>query len=369
MKTIGIGTRPLARVVCLLGLASFPALVGCGSTRAVDSFMLIFPVASNNTLAARWLNRSTGQWDGTGAQPPPGAHGDGVGGAGGEGSLLSILSWTANAQLYFAWGIGAIFDQHYVATMSQQIAASAPVVVGAPDSSGWLLAFRTTGNTVALRHYNTDTQSFTDFDYAPTQGAGNDNADGRPALARLATKVVLAWQRGSEIRVAVGTVDHHGKPTSWDQKFGLSFPNDNRGCYGNPREPALTAAGGQFYLAIRRSTVRCPSDTGTFLSRDDVFLFASPDGTTWQPNQPVGVRGNVVIPFATIGLAGWTDGTILLGVVSTGTNKYELYKYRNGTWTTLSAPQVFGTAPAPGRPFALYSYAWFMDSNATPAPF
>ncbi len=337
----------------------------CQPTKAVDSFQLVFADSTTKKVQVRYLERSSGQWKS--GQPPNVAADGGMGSASTESGMMSIAGWTADTALSFAWGLGAVYDNRADETTGKP-ALSATSIVGAPSNTDWLFAYRTVGDIVAVKHFNYDTHSFTDIDYAPTEAnAQNGSVSGRPALARLGQTVALAWQRGSELRFAVGTCDNKGIPT-WTHKFGLTLPSQVDGdCYGAPTSPVLAAAAGRFYLAVRRSTVRCGGYEGVFLSRDDLFLFASPDGRTWQPTQPVAMRANVNIPLGELALAGWTDGTLLLGLVTSQVGKFQLLKYRNG-WSELDAQAIFGVTPLPA-PVSIHATKMIMDKDAAVAPF
>jgi hypothetical protein len=336
----------------------------CPPTKTVESFQITFVEDGSDKIRVRYLDRVSGQWKS--GQPPDVAAPGGAGAASTESGLMSIIGWTAATTLSFSWGLGATYDQRADETTAKP-ALSAPSIVGATDNTSWLLAFRTTGDIVAVKHYKHDTRSFTDIDYAPTEsGAFNSSVLGRPGLARLGQTIVAAWRRGSDLRFAVGAADTQSVPT-WTQKFGLTFPATISGsCYGPPSAPAL-ATGDKFYLAFVRSTVRCAGYDGEFLSRSDLFLFASPNGATWQPDQPLAMMSGVVIPYAEVGLSAWKDGTLLVGVVSGGPGKFQLFKYRGG-WTELNAQQAFGGSPA-ARPFSILSTKTIMNRDALVAPF
>jgi hypothetical protein len=336
-------------------------LLTCDGTKTVNSFQLAFPAASDKVIHHRYLERLSVQWKS--GHPPAVVANGGVGAAFSERNLMSIIAWTSGDRLSFAWGLGAVFDQTAYATTSQR-AASAPVVASTASGVNWILAFQATDNTVAVRLYDHSTRHFTDRDFAPIENAANDSVGERPALTRLGTVIVLVWKRGRDLRFAVGTVDEQGIPT-WSQKFGVTFPVEySAACYGPPASPALASAGGKYYLAVRRSTVRCPEYSGEFLSRDDLFLYSSGDGLSWQTDSPMSVIRGIAIPGGRMSMAAWDDGTLLVGIVCTVSNMIEVYKYRNGRASQISSQQVFGVTPA-FSDFSIYATKTLVDKDAT----
>lgn len=332
---------------------------------AVDGLQIAFAHSGDGAIKVRWLDRISNEWKS--GDPPSVAASEGVGAASTPDGIMNIVVWTAGTStLRFAWGFQGLFDTSADAQTSQP-ALSSPVVVSAPEKYNWLIAFRTTGARIALRHYNNTTKAFADFDYAPIENAANSEVLGTPVLARSGNTIVLGWLRNAEMRFAVGTLDAAGVPT-WQQKFALTFPREVfGGCFTQPLAASLAGAGGKFYLVVRRSTIACGTDPGGGLSSDHLFLFSSPDGATWDTDSPIGSRGSVELYSGRPAIAGWDDGTLIVGM-ATSSQVTQLWKFRDGNWTTLSASSVLGSTPS-GHEFAIWATKALVSKGSTIAAF
>lgn len=339
-------------VICLLVL--LPLTGSCEIAETIrksdtQGYMLIFAEKGTEDIKIRWSNEGT-IWQT--ASYGNASTSKGVGAASETVGLVRIMSWINSSNHFeFVWGLGATFDDPRTAIATSQIATSAPSAVHGEDLK-WIIAYRTSGDVIAVRVYDTSQHDFLDMNMAPIENAYNDTVWGRPALVRLGDRVVMAWNRNGSLRFAVGTVQD-SSIVNWTDKVGLSLPSEvENSCYGGVySEPTLTHDHSKFYLGFTRRTVRCSSG-GEFLSREDLFLYSSTDGIHWALEDI-----NYQIPLdCFVNIAGRSDGSIIAAIV--GYANTEVDKWTGGSWTELSTSDVFNYTPdyqqfsliATGRP-------------------
>lgn len=312
------------------------------------SYMLAFTEKGTSRIRVRWSSNGN-TWKSSKFRNEKTNLGVGIG-ADSEG-ILRIIPWvTTSNNVKFAWGLGGVFDQETY-SVTTQTATSAPSAVYGKKYN-WFVAFRTSGNTIALRTYNSHERKFLDRNDAPIENALNDNVGGRPALCRLKTNLIMAWERLGHIRLAVANISSDGGLT-WTSKHFLSIPDHVGNTYYSlvDGDPSLTHDNSNFYIGFTRRTKRPPHYEGEFLVRNDLTIYKSSDGISWSyftkmqriPNRPI------------VNIAARSDGSILAAVV--GDNKYAMYRYETGHFncTELNKQSVFNWTPKPWQQFALIS--------------
>lgn len=307
-------------------------ILGCDGVK--QSYMLAF-ADSKSVIHVRWSEDGTHWKDGqfltqktdvgTGAMSDP-------------SGIMRMVLWTdAGKDVRLLWGLGpAIWDSSPDPHSPQQVALSAPSAASSSDANIRLVAFRTQGDVVALRLFDISSRQFLSYSLAPVGSAAkNDQVQERPALTVLGNKVVLAWERSGNLQFAAGTLS--GTSINWTNLYTFPLPQTVSGSsYGgiSPYGPTLTHDGSRFYAGFARSTVRS-STSGTFLSRDDLFVYSSPDGVTW----------NLVSTLAGIDLQSYVNiasrpGEVIAATVAQYGHK--VYRLKNGSWNQLDGASVFG---------------------------
>lgn len=346
-----------SKVLRITAICALFFLVSCGPPRPdTQNYLLVFAEKGSSRIRVRFTGDRV-NWQS--AQFRDVTTNVGVGAGIEDSGFVKIVPWvTAGNNLEFAWGIAHAFDKS-ASDATSQVATSAPSVVAQPDSATWLIAFRTSGNRIAVRIFEPkDRRGFLDLDVAPLKNAFNDNVIGRPALTRLGNKVVMAWLRQDDsqplqMRMTVGdivvTADDIPIP-SWTNKFAFDLPGTfGDTCYDriSISDPTLTHDFDKFYLAFTRRTRRCPGnlDGEDSLSYEKLFLYSSPDGVTWTPENPLVTRktGTGIPTISYVNIAGWADGSIYVAIVGSG--DFEVLQFENGTWTELNAGAIFDHTP------------------------
>jgi hypothetical protein len=214
------------------------------------------------------------------------------------------------------------------------------------DASHSLFASLSGGKAVL---HSIDVKRRTIADVTPT-GVGtilNSNLRRTPAIARMGTRIVMAWQRFSsnepagqprEIQIVAGDVSANGVIT-WTHA-SVFQPN----AFGNAiSQPTLTHDHDRFLLGL----VRTPTPGRTFI------VHSSPDGVSWTEEQNFifGPPGDPI--DTTAELAARSDGTMVAAFV--GPTTRQAFRYAGGQWTQLDTGNVFGPSLPQARPFALVS--------------
>jgi hypothetical protein len=270
----------------------------------------------------------------------------GVGVANNPSSAYGFASFPRANQMRFVWGLGGLAWDQTAQSPTSQAVLSAPSATYVGDSK-WLVAFRKSGDAVAVQIFDSSQRQFGVLDVAPAVGAQNDHVASRAPIVSFGNKIVLVWKRAATnvtLRIASGSTTSTGTP-NWTNMNSLSLPNQiGTSCYGPVySEPALAHDHNQFYLGFTRRTSRCAGDTGEFLSREDFFLYSSADGVNWTLSTQIpGVPLN-----SFVNIAAFSDGTLVAAFVgSPGQSQSPLVKkLSGGSWTPLNASSVFGRTP------------------------
>lgn len=327
-----------------------------------QSYMLVFAEEGSSLIRLRW-SMDGYSWDNSDFGPI--LTNIGVGAAADEVGILRIIPWTnLRDTVEFVWGLAATFDDPISSSTTDQAATSAPSAVRGV-SNQWLVAFRTLGDVIAVRIYDSDIREFLDMNLAPIEGAYNNHVFGRPALVRLGDRVILAWTRGGSLRMAVGEISESGIP-NWTNKYGFDPPRQvEDSCYGSViSDPTLTHDHCRFYLGFTRRSERCPGYTDEFQVREDFFLYSSTDGN---PPWSLVARKGKIPHNSYVNIGGRFDGSIIVAMVGSPgqSNNPMVYRWSGANWSQLNSGSVFGQSPK-WQQFALVSVGRPPVESSTP---
>lgn len=316
------------------------ALVGCVKPKFKKGFMLVYPTQTG-AVKVRYQH-SDGEWR-TGAVPPGSSTELGADGGVFAPGLLRLAAWSNPKGVEVRLGLGAeVWDSQQAASLPSVTPASGPSIatlVPASDS-GWVVAYRTTSDTVALlRRAGGTTAS---LNLAPLEH--NENVTGRPSVAVGGEELLLVWSTTSGIYV--GRADATAQLPQWQvSEVDLEdVPLGNSVRYGPPQvAPAVTWDGAKFLFALTRKSQCTGHDC---LNHEQLFLYEDKGGASWQ----LASSRSTLLNTLTLDIA--TDGKTVM-LVSASYSKRAAYAIDEGAWTQLNAEAIFDGALRPNTDIGL----------------
>lgn len=312
-----------------------------GSKTWVEGYYLAYVQSGTSNVKVRWEENNT--WHDGNIETTISAH-HGVC-VSTDNGLLSLLACRKRVGLFsstlsLTMGLGAgYYDEPREYTISILSAPSLAYV----GNSDWLITYRTTGDKIVLRAIGSNLRLL-QVNLAPIDAYfKNDHVRDQPSIAYLNGKLLLAWKRrvGDTygLRIAVGNYSPGDAEIGWIHYGDFPVTETNYSYFNDTQySPAITQEGSKFYFGIIRGTRRPPDYEGSFLSRDDLFIYTSTDGINWSfTAKKVGV-----ILRGSLSIAARPDGSIIAVIVSP--DKKQVLKY-NGSWSELNADSVFNGTP------------------------
>jgi len=224
----------------------------------------------------------------------------------------------------------------------------------------WLVAYKRSGDTVAITLFNTKQRSF-GLDIAPPPPL-NANVVGRPAVTRMGTTALVVWRRDNGDLVAVA-----GQTTSGGISLGTPTLVPTAATMqlqqGVVNDPAVTHNHSRFLLTAPRE--ERGGGAGT-LHGWQAPVLASSDGVTWTPF--LTSIGHGVRDDSLLGLAGRSDGSLIAIELQRAPRNSSratatVTRCAGGSWSTLDTTVVLGVQPA-YRQFSLIA----VGRPASPRP-
>jgi len=359
-----IKTLALAGVIGI-GLAAIVGTNGTGGTDA-QSYALAYSALSDKSIKVRWSVDGAAWHDST---VPQQSWATGMDLAATPDKLIFQLAGldVAAKKVKILQGLSVEnwIDKPIDAVPPDE-AKSAPTMAFL-GSGKWLVVYRIpgtapdVGDNIAARRLDTGVTPPQYIEGNVFGFPGHDTLTvGRPAVATVQTKVVLAWraQAGQPgLHIGVGTVSQ-GQIT-WGNHILLPL-NEPTMCNAVRSDPVLTQDHSAFYLGFL-----CSSQN-SILNR--LYVLKSTDGTNWAyygnwDNRPNGIPLN-----SYIGMAGRADGSLIALALTADQGNLAAKcaggdackEQGNVTWQKLDASKFFNTPP---------SYAQFaFIATGKPAP-
>lgn len=358
--------RKVTKVLAVIGIASIgliTIIATNGNNGATDTqaYALAYTALSDRTIKVR------GSTDGSSWQDysvPAQDWANGVAMAATPDQLMyQIAGWnTSTKKINVVQGLGlANWADRPIDAVTPEQAKAAPAMAFL-GSGKWLVVYRTDsgdpnlGDKIAARILDTSTSPPR---YLPSNVFGFPGQDtrtlGRPAVAYVGGKVVMAWQTQSaaQLGMHVGVGNVVNGEIAWDRHVLLPLTEPNA-CNAVRSDPVLTHDHQRFYLAFLCSRQGFPSN-GLYIQR-------SSDGYTWSfygswLNLPNGIPAN-----SYISLAGRSDGSLIALAVTSDQGKLAArcaggtacIEQGNTVWQALDAQQIFPSPPS-YLPFAFIS--------------
>jgi hypothetical protein len=336
-----------------IGLATIIATNGNNGATDTQAYALAYTALSDRTIKVR------GSTDGSNWQDyrvPAQDWASGLAMAATPDQLMyQIAGWNTSTKLInVVQGLGlANWADRPIAAVSPEQAKAAPAMTFL-GSGKWLVVYRTDshdpnlGDKIAARILDTST---TPPRYLTSNVFGFPGQDtrtqGRPAVAYVSGKLVLAWQTQSAaqpgMHVGVGNVVNG--EIAWDRHIFLPL-NEPNVCNAVRSDPVLTHDHQGFYLAFLCSRQGSTSN--------GLYILRSTDGYTWSfygswLNLPNGIPAN-----AYTGLAGRADGSLIALAITPDQGELAArcaggtacIEQGNTVWQSLDARQFFPSTPS-----------------------
>jgi len=343
-----IKTLALA-VVIGIGLASIVGTNGTGGTDS-QSYALAYSALSDKSIKVRWSVDGATWKDST---VPQQSWATGMDLAATPDKLifqLAGLDVTAKKiKIIQGLSVENWIDKPIDAVPPDE-AKSAPTMAFL-GSGKWLVVYRIpgtapdVGDNIAARRLDT---GVTPPQYTGGNVFGFPGYDtltlGRPAVATLQNKVVLAWRTQGQLGLHIGVGAVSQGQIAWGSHIVLPM-NEPTVCNAVRSDPVLTQDHSAFYLGFL-----CSSQNSL---QNKLYVLKSSDGTTWAyygnwNNLPNGIPSN-----AYIGMAGRADGSLIAlaltadqGILAAKCAGGDACKERgNVTWQHLDGSQFFNTPP------------------------
>jgi hypothetical protein len=317
----------------------------CDVLTATKVYLLAFKEAASDRIRVRWSE--DGQTWSSSSSFPNETTSVGIGSTSSADGLLNLVLWADSSnKIQAVWGLGTdVWDTRPTGPSLDQDVLSAPMPAYAGENI-YLVAFRTTGDIVTVQALNSSTRKWLSTSLAPAH-SNNSNVSGRPDIAILNGKVVLAWHR-SDNTVGVARGDLQIATVGGVKTPIINWTNNNthqftESGFGVPvSDLAITHDGSTFYLGFDRKTLGGP------LQAEWLFVYPSNDGITW--GTPIKL-GQVPL-YSVMNISARSDGSLLAAFINSSTTKRRLYKYSGGSWTEImkanssSSDSVFYWVPA-----------------------